>query len=239
MRGGLKKEGPEQLWINWQPAHTRASTHETVDQKNRRRGNAAADTVANDARKLHEDVTNKITRVQWLYHVAKQCATWAGVAAAMQYDGDFEGCDHDVKPKDACRPKRTKAARVEVPPEAKALRKFPWASRSLGTCEYVEDIHCDDPVEDVPRVARLTSAVRAAAKHTMVVLLTVTVSIKRQLARDTWGKGCTLTRSLKSCSLCVKMRLLDTPCMLWVCIRDSTCIVKIVMHTRVRVRSIL
>ena len=30
------------------------------------------------------------------------------------------------------------------------------------------DIHCDDPPEDVPRIARLTSAVRAAAKRTMV-----------------------------------------------------------------------
>ena len=168
VRGGLKKEGPQQLWINWQPAHTRASMQETADQKNRRRGNAAADLFANMGRKLHEDVANSILRVQWLYHVAKQCATWAGVAAALQYDAEFNGCDHDVKPKDISRPKRAKQMKVEVPTEAKVLRKFPWAAKSLGTCEYVEDIHCDDPPEDVPRIARLTSAVRAAAKRTMV-----------------------------------------------------------------------
>ena len=32
----------------------------------------------------------------------------------------------------------------------------------------MEDIHRDDPIEDVPKVARLTSAVRAAAMRTMV-----------------------------------------------------------------------
>ena len=168
VRGGLKRSGPQQLWIEWQPAHTRASTNETVDQKNRRRGNASADTFANDGRRLHDDVTNKITRVQWLYHAAKQCATWTGVAAALQYDNNFNGCDHDVKPKDSCRPKRNKPMKVEVPPEARVLRKFPWATRCLGTCEYVEDIHCDDPVEDVPKIARMAGAVRAAAKRTMV-----------------------------------------------------------------------
>ena len=47
-RGGLRADGEDLLWVEWQPAHTRASTNETAEQRNRRRDNAAADLVANN-----------------------------------------------------------------------------------------------------------------------------------------------------------------------------------------------
>ena len=46
-RGGLNIEGPSKLWVEWQPAHTRANTRENDEQRNRRRGNDRADAVAN------------------------------------------------------------------------------------------------------------------------------------------------------------------------------------------------
>ena len=39
IRSGLRPDGDSQLWIEWQPAHTHANIDETVQQKNRRRGN--------------------------------------------------------------------------------------------------------------------------------------------------------------------------------------------------------
>ena len=167
VRGGLKRDGNDQLWIEWQPAHTRASTDETVEQKNRRRGNAAADKIANEGRRLHDNVENEIARVQYLHHVAKQCATWAGVAAALQYDDAFVGCDHDVKPKQQ-KQQVGRPVKVAIPDEARVLRKFPWATRSLGTAEYTGDIHHDVHVVDDPSVLKLAKAVRAATASTMI-----------------------------------------------------------------------
>ena len=167
-RCGMCEDGPNQLWIDWQPSHTRASSDETMDMKNRRRGNAAVDSVANDGRKLHEDVNNKVARVQYLHHVAKQSALWAGAAAALQYSDKFEGCDHDVRPKNAPKCKPHKPMKVELPKEAKVIRKFPWATRSLGTAEYIGDLHSDGHNGDESVDTRLACAVRKAAGSTMV-----------------------------------------------------------------------
>ena len=80
-------------------------------------------------------------RVKYLLHVAKTWAKWTGKAAALQYDKEFEGCDHDIRDRHSSNHRTGKKARVNIPDEARVLRKFPWASRSLGSIEYVSELH--------------------------------------------------------------------------------------------------
>ena len=68
-RGGLHREGENQLWIIWQRAHLRAHDQETTDERNLRRGNDTADHYANEGRRLHTDVQNEVTRVAYLRDV--------------------------------------------------------------------------------------------------------------------------------------------------------------------------
>ena len=96
-RGGVVVDSPEQLWIKWQKTHVRATNVETTEQRNMRRGNDTVDYYANEGRKLHVDVSNKITRFKYLYHAAKTWAKWIGKAASLQYDKEFDGCDHMKK----------------------------------------------------------------------------------------------------------------------------------------------
>ena len=159
--GGLAPEGPKQLWIEWQPAHARAYTDETNEQKNRRRRNAVADFFANDGRKLHADISTKLTRAD----VARQWARGVGAATHLQYDRNFNGCDHDIRPQ--VHPSRSKGKKqvVEVPKEACILRKSPWGQRSVGTSEYRDDINHDDARDSgVSAAERQADTARAAAR---------------------------------------------------------------------------
>ena len=114
----MQEHGPNKLWIEWQPAHTRASNDDDDDMRDRRRGNDRADATANYGRSLHDSVDDLILRVQYLYNVAKQYAIWCGVAAALQYDGGFEGCDHDVSTGRKSRTRKCKPLRAQLPDEA-------------------------------------------------------------------------------------------------------------------------
>ena len=116
---------------------------------------------------LHDNVDNKITKVKLLYHVAKQCASWAGAAAAMQYSDDFEGCDHDVKPVGQRHLKPRKPRTVQLPEESRVIRRFPWAQRSLGTAEYTSDIHLDKRDCSDHGDMSLAKAARKAASCTL------------------------------------------------------------------------
>ena len=46
-RGGMQVDGSDMLWFGWKKAHTRASVRESAHENELRRGNAAADNVAN------------------------------------------------------------------------------------------------------------------------------------------------------------------------------------------------
>ena len=69
-RGGLRQNGPRKLWIRWQRAHLRADIRESAEQKYMRRWNDAADSFANEGRKLHESVTRTRARTDFLHEVA-------------------------------------------------------------------------------------------------------------------------------------------------------------------------
>ena len=87
-----------------------------------------------------------------------------GKAAALQYDGEFNKCDHTRRP--TIVPKcKTKRHIVEVPSEANVLRRFPWGSRSLGSAEYRDDMHLDQTGCTRPdqAIAQAGAARRAAA----------------------------------------------------------------------------
>ena len=113
-RGGLYPDGLNQLWIKWQKAHVHATNGETAEQRNLCRGNDTADYFANEGRKLHEDVGNMITRVKYLYHTAKTWAKWIGKAASLQYDKDFDGCDHDLRDGKPPNQRKGRKARVDM-----------------------------------------------------------------------------------------------------------------------------
>ena len=140
-RGGLT-EGSDigsNFTIIWQPSHTRASAFETTDMKHVRRGNAAADYFANLGRGVHPSVSDLVIRSQARYKAAKDWITWIEKAAAVQYDPEFGMCDHDKRDKSLIKLKGSDH-RVRVPHEARILRRMPWASNSLGTVEYTNDI---------------------------------------------------------------------------------------------------
>ena len=171
-RGGMCKEGPDQLWAQWQPAHLRARSDETMLDRNLRRGNDTVDYYANEGRKLHSDIANKVHRVRYLAHVAKTWARWIGKAAALQHDSEFQGCDHDLKPTQHKSGGKSKKLTANIPYEARILRKFPWGIRSLGSAEYRDDLHDQAPVPSDPnadnRVLDMARTARAAASRTMV-----------------------------------------------------------------------
>ena len=58
----------------------------------------------------------------------------------MRRGKDFNGCDHDFKPKNFGKTGNTVEQDVKVPKEARILRRMPWAGGSLGTVEYLDDI---------------------------------------------------------------------------------------------------
>ena len=97
--------------------------------------------VANAGRMLHVDISDKLQKVKTLEGIAKSWATWVGTAASLQLDEAFDGCDHTIVGK-RTRIKPGKAAVYpSIPKEASFIRRFPWARRSLGTQEYVCDLH--------------------------------------------------------------------------------------------------
>ena len=135
-RGGLNdEEGDEQLMVIWQPSHLRAHRGETACQKMLRRGNDGADTAANWGRQLHDEVTNNVIRVKYLFDRACEWATWVGFAAAIQYESGHI-CDHVLHTDTYRLTDGAKCSLPMLPKEARILRRFPWAARSLGTVEH-------------------------------------------------------------------------------------------------------
>ena len=70
-------------------------------------------------------------------------ATYVGKLALAQHD-DKHKPDHDLPPKQRGTTRHQKFRQPTVPTEAKVLRRFTWASRSLGTVEFTEDLHDEE-----------------------------------------------------------------------------------------------
>ena len=142
-RGGLRQNGPRMLWRKWQRAHLRADVRESAEQKYMRRGNDAADHLANEGRKLHDSVTRLRTRPDFLHEVAKSWAEWTGRAAELQFSSEFQGCDHDrTDGRRACPQRRVgrKAKVKESPPVvARLLRRLSCAAAPVGENEETPD----------------------------------------------------------------------------------------------------
>ena len=143
-RGGLCQSGSRQLCFIWQPSHTRATDTESTEEKFLRRGNDAADLFANKGRLLHVDISETVRTTKALFDKAKAWAMWLGHASYLQYAKEWSGCDHDVKPKGSMAKPKNQKQEVKVPPEAKVIRRLPWARSSLGTIEYLEDLWVQD-----------------------------------------------------------------------------------------------
>ena len=161
-RGGLKADGDQMLKLIWQPSHTRAHKGESHEQRHLRRGNDAADFFANRGRELHGDYTEMITKVKAHYTVAVNLARWLGKASSLQYDKDWNLCDHDVKPKGKHASDRAAKQDVAIPVEAKVIRRLPWARSSLGTIEFLDDLWTQDSTSHHPPDDIVTLVANAA-----------------------------------------------------------------------------
>ena len=126
----------------WKKAHSRASDRESTEDKAHRRGNAVADIVANAGRMLYTDISDKLRKVKPLEVITKSWITWIGTAASLQLDDAFDGCDHTIVGKRSRMKPGRAALYPSIPKEASFIRRFPWASRSLGAQEHVCDLHC-------------------------------------------------------------------------------------------------
>ena len=137
-RGGIDHHGENKLWIQWQRAHQRACRSQTTKQRQLRRGNDAADHYANEGRKLHNDVEPKRIRLSYLRGIARNWAQWVGTAAALQYDTEFEGCDHTLpsQSRERAKPGRRSEKKRSLPDEARVLRRLSWAKNSEGSLEH-------------------------------------------------------------------------------------------------------
>ena len=82
-RGGLVEFGENMLWTIWQKSHSRATMAESPGQKELRRGDAVADMVANDGRRLHEDVSGLVAKTKVLEDISRNWALWIGTAAKL------------------------------------------------------------------------------------------------------------------------------------------------------------
>ena len=138
-RGGLGDIRPDRLWMAWKRSHTRAHRNESNLDRNWRRGNTAADDFANMGRELHYPIHDIVSNVKYLADNATKWIRWVGTAAALQFSSLFDGCDHHL-PEGTRGEKNRRQIKVQLPEEAAVLRRMPWAVRSLGTIEYVEDI---------------------------------------------------------------------------------------------------
>lgn len=164
-RGGLCADGPNMLTALWQPSHQRANNNENAEMRHLRRGNDCADELANEGRRMHPDVSDVVLRTKARYCAAKNWIRWVGTATKLRYDNELEGCDHDRRPK-GLHPVKSKDFRTRVPKEARVLRRFPWASDSLGIVEYTVDIWEDSDVEPVNTSVATEAAdsIRAAVR---------------------------------------------------------------------------
>ena len=149
-RGGIDQHGENKLWIQWQRAHQRASRSETTEQRQLRRGNDAADHYANEGRKLHNDVEPKRIRVSYLRGIARNWAQWVGTAAALQYDTEFEGCDHTLpsQSRERGKPGRRSEKKRSLPDEARVLRRLSWAKNSEGSLEHHQPLREEDTPQE-------------------------------------------------------------------------------------------
>ena len=157
-RGGLCADGPNQLDAVWQPSQTQAHDNETTEQKHLRRGNNAADHFANKGRQLYSDVTDLITTTKARFGAIKHWVAWVGKASQLQHSSEVAGSDHDMKEGRKSNHKGPMQG-VHIPTEARVIRRMPWASNSLGTKEYNEDLW----VQDAMRVAGDDQVVKQAS----------------------------------------------------------------------------
>ena len=79
-------------------------------------------------------------RIQTIMKRGTEWATWVGRAALAQRSKDYFP-DHTLPPPRRGKVKNLKLKRPTIPQEAKVIRKFPCAARSLGTVEFTEDLH--------------------------------------------------------------------------------------------------
>ena len=142
------------LWVEWQRAHQRANRGETQHMKTRRRGNAIADILANEGRLLHDDITSTVWRLKTINKRGTAWAKWVGYAAMAQRD-PARTPDHDLPPENRHRASRTKKTKPSLPTQSKIIRRFPWATNSLGTLEYTADLYdeTDEPVSGPVSIA--------------------------------------------------------------------------------------
>ena len=99
-------------------------------------------------RQLHIDVTDLITLTKARYDAIKHWVAWVGKASQLQYSTEVEGCDHDKKDGRKCNTAGPKQC-ARIPTEARVIRRMPWASNSLGTIEYKEDLWTQDATSAV------------------------------------------------------------------------------------------
>ena len=123
----------------WKRSHTRANRYEDNESRNWRRGNAAADEFANMGRELHHPIFDIVSNVKYLADNVTKWIRWIGRAASLQYSSELEGCDHHLPERERAAKGRT-MIKVHLPAESTVLRRIPWASRSMGTIEYTDDL---------------------------------------------------------------------------------------------------
>ena len=82
-------------------------------------------------------------RIKSLMKRGFEWAVYIGKIALAQHD-DVHRPDHNLPPKQRCTARHQKARLPSVPTEAKVLRRFTWAARSLGTVEFTEDLHDEE-----------------------------------------------------------------------------------------------
>ena len=99
--------------------------------------------AAEDSTKHMNAKTYEIKRIM---KRGTEWVTWVGGVALAQRDRVHKP-DHLLPPKRRTRKIRSRAKHPTTPSEARVLRRFPWAQNSLGTLEYVEDLH--DEIDEV------------------------------------------------------------------------------------------
>ena len=80
---------------------------------------------------------NCTIRIKYLHDRACEWARWVGFAAAKQYEAGHV-CDHDTRTETFRRSSGGLCSQPTLPKEARIIRRFPWAGRSMGTQEHRE-----------------------------------------------------------------------------------------------------
>ena len=86
-------------------------------------------------------------------------ATWVGRAALAQRNPDYLP-DHTLPQPRRGKLRDKKTTQPRVPDQARVIRRFPWASRSLGTIEFTEDLHDELDEEYAPSTSQAVSVLQ-------------------------------------------------------------------------------